>query len=165
MSTDPFAAVDLFVFDIDGTLTDATTSWLGPAIGWTQTYSVRDGEALIRLVRAGVPAAPLSRNKTECARVRMEALGVRLDWLGVSDKIEALGAIVHAFGVPRNRVCFVGDGIEDAAVFAKVGLGCAVADAHPKALAAAAHVTRARGGARAIEELVDQILTAKGLLP
>lgn len=164
MTTDRFASIDLFAFDIDGTLTDATTTWLGPDVGWTQTYSVRDGEALLRLVRAGIPAAPLSRNRTACARVRMEALGVRLDWLGVSDKLEALGAMAKAFGVPLDRVCFVGDGIEDAAIFAEVGLGCAVADAHPKALAAAAHVTRAKGGARVIEELADQILAAKGLL-
>ena len=38
-------------------------------------------------------------------------------------------------------------------VFEAIGLGVAVADAHPIALAAAAVVLDAAGGARAIEEL------------
>ena len=40
-----FADVALVAFDIDGTLTDATTRWAGESIGWVQRYSVRDGEA------------------------------------------------------------------------------------------------------------------------
>jgi YrbI family 3-deoxy-D-manno-octulosonate 8-phosphate phosphatase len=165
MTSDRFLAVDLFAFDIDGTLTDGTTTWLGPEVGWTQTYSVRDGEAILRLKRLGMPVVPLSRNRTRCARTRMEALRLRLDWLGVEDKIAALDGLAAAHAVPKGRICFIGDGLEDAAVFALVGCPCAVADAHPLALAAAAHVTAARGGHRAIEELSDLIIAAKGWTP
>jgi 3-deoxy-D-manno-octulosonate 8-phosphate phosphatase (KDO 8-P phosphatase) len=165
MTSDRFFAVDLFAFDIDGTLTDGTTTWLGPEVGWTQTYSIRDGEAILRLKRLGLPVMPLSRNRTRCARTRMEALGVPLEWLGVEDKVAALDGIVAAHRVPLDRICFAGDGLEDAAVFARVGCPCAVADAHPRALAAAAHVTVAKGGQRAIEELSERIIAAKGWRP
>jgi 3-deoxy-D-manno-octulosonate 8-phosphate phosphatase KdsC-like HAD superfamily phosphatase len=50
-------------------------------------------------------------------------------------------------------VCFVGDVLDDAEVFGAVGLGCAVADAHPRAVAAARVVLQARGGERVMEEL------------
>lgn len=147
-----FADATLFAFDIDGTLTDATTWWAGPELGWQQRYSVRDGEALLR-IRARIPVVPLSRNKTQAAAVRMRGLGMELRWLGVSDKLAALDEICSNYGVVPGRICFVGDGPDDAEVFARIGLGCAVADAHPAALEAAAVVLDAPGGGRAIEEI------------
>lgn len=148
------AEIELLTFDIDGTLTDATTWWAGEPVGWVQRYSVRDGEALLRLARAGVTIVPLSRNKTESARRRVEHLGCATDWLGVSDKIAALEQIRERYGgVTARRILHVGDGLDDAPVFEQVGLGVAVGDAHPGAIAAAHLVLEAVGGARAIEEI------------
>lgn len=156
------AAVELLTFDIDGTLTDATTWWAGEAAGWVQRYSVRDGEALLRMARAGLPVVPLSRNKTEAARRRVEHLRCSTQWLGISDKIGALTEIRERHGqVPLEAVLHVGDGLDDAPVLEAVGLGVAVADAHPVALQAARLITRAAGGARVIEEL-EARLTAAG---
>ena len=163
MSIDAFNSVDLVAFDIDGTLTDGTTTWLGNEIGWTQTYSTRDGESMLRLVKIGLHVVPLSRNKTACARARMDALGLPLDWLGVADKVEGLRAIATRFVVAPERICYLGDGLEDASVFAMVGSSCAVADAHPRARAAASFVTRAKGGDRAFEEVALRILDARGV--
>lgn len=142
----------LLAFDIDGTLTDANTWWGGPDLGWLQRYSVRDGEALLRIKRR-IPVVPLSRNKTQAARVRMEGLGMDTRWLGTSDKIASLAEICAAFKVDADAVIHIGDGPDDAAVFEAVGFGVAVADAHPTALTAADIVLDAAGGARAIEEL------------
>ncbi len=146
------AQAALLAFDIDGTLTDATTWWGGPELGWLQRYSVRDGEALLR-VKTRIPVVPLSRNKTQAARLRMEGLGMETRWLGTSDKIASLKEICETFDVAPERVCHIGDGPDDAAVFEAIGLGVAVADAHPIALSAAAVVLDAAGGARAVEEL------------
>ena len=162
MSLAVFAEIELVAFDIDGTLTDGTTTWLGPEIGWTQTYSTRDGESILRLVRMGIAVVPVSRNKTACARARMDGLGLRLDWLGVSDKVEAIRAASEALHVSLPRICFLGDGLEDASVFEVVGCPCAVADGHPRARAKALFVTRSKGGERAFEELTFRILDARG---
>lgn len=147
-----FSDAALLAFDIDGTLTDATTWWAGETTGFVQRYSVRDGEALLRL-KTRMTVVPLSRNKTTAARLRMEGLRLDTRWLGITDKLAALEEVCRAHGVEAARVCFVGDGYDDAAVFARVGLGCAVADAHPRALEAAHVVLRARGGERVIEEI------------
>ncbi|NVB41751.1 HAD hydrolase family protein [Pseudenhygromyxa sp. WMMC2535] len=148
------ADVELLTFDIDGTLTDATTWWAGEGVGWVQRYSVRDGEAILRMARAGLKVVPLSRNKTTAARVRMEHLRCATDWLGVSDKIAALEEIrARHGGVEAGRVLHIGDGIDDAPVFEAVGVGVAVADAHPGAREAAAWVLAARGGERVMEVL------------
>ncbi|MFO7561062.1 MAG: HAD hydrolase family protein [Enhygromyxa sp.] len=156
------AAIELLTFDIDGTLTDATTWWAGEDAGWIQRYSVRDGEALLRLVAAGLPAVPLSRNATAAARRRMEHLRCAPDWLGVKDKLAALEQIRARHGqVALERILHIGDGIDDAEVFERVGVGVAVADAHPWAIERAAIVLRSTGGGRAIEEL-EGLLTRAG---
>lgn len=155
------AAVELLTFDIDGTLTDATTWWAGEQAGWIQRYSVRDGEALLRLAAAGLVVVPLSRNKTSAARQRMQHLRCATDWLGVSDKIAALDQIRALHGdVPLERILHIGDGIDDADVFDRVGVGAAVADAHPHAIARANLVLRAPGGSRTIEELEQRLARA-----
>ncbi|MFV8756485.1 KdsC family phosphatase [Nannocystaceae bacterium ST9] len=155
------ARIELLTFDIDGTLTDATTWWAGEGVGWVQRYSVRDGEALLRLAKAGVRTIPLSRNATEVARRRMEHLRCSTRWLGVGDKLAALAEILAEHGVDPERVLHVGDGLDDAPVFERVGCAVAVADAHPSALASADLILRARGGERAIEELEHRIAQAR----
>ncbi len=156
-----FAATALLAVDIDGTLTDGLLDWGGPEVGWTQRYAVRDGEAILRLVAAGIPVVPLSRNATACARARMQHLELPLTWLGVKDKLAALDALLQAYALPAAKVAYVGDGPEDAALFAAVGSGCAVADAHPQARDAAAWTTTAAGGRGAVAEVIERLLAAR----
>lgn len=153
-----FRHTALLAFDIDGTLTDATTWWAGPELGWQQRYSIRDGEAILRIAER-IPVVPLSRNKTEAARQRMLGLQRDIRWLGVSDKVFALEALAQAFDVAPETIAFVGDGPDDAAVFDRVGLGIAVADAHPIARARAHVILESRGGHRVIEEIEQRMLT------
>ena len=63
------AQAALLAFDIDGTLTDATTWWGGPELGWLQRYSVRDGEALLR-IKKRIPVVPLSSGTGSHGRPR-----------------------------------------------------------------------------------------------
>jgi 3-deoxy-D-manno-octulosonate 8-phosphate phosphatase (KDO 8-P phosphatase) len=157
-----FADIALLVIDIDGTLTDAKLLWAGPELGWTQVYSVRDGESIRRLCKRGIPVVPLSRNATLCARTRMEGLGLALDWLGVTDKIAAFDELQKKYGIAPEHIAYVGDGREDVPVFERVGFPIAVANAHKSALAAARYVTTAKGGDHAMEEVIDLILEAHG---
>lgn len=157
--------IDLLLFDIDGTLTDATTTWGGPELGWLQTYSTRDGEALKALQRAGLQVAPLSRNRTACAAARIAGLGFDARFLGVADKDAALEDASLHFNVPLSRIAYVADGPEDAPLLRRVGFGVAVADADPLARDAAALVLSRPGGARAIEELMGHLLELKPAAP
>jgi len=153
-----FGAVRLLGVDIDGTLTDGFLYWGGPEVGWTQRFTVRDGEALLRLARAGVQVVPISRNRTACARARMEGLGLSCQWVGVTDKLLALEEVVASFGVPPEGIAYIGDGYEDVPILTTVGVGCVPADGHPEALAHAHYVTLAPGGRAAVEEVCERIL-------
>lgn len=146
--------------DLDGTLTDARTCWQGSDIGWVQYYSVRDGEAILRMTARGLPVVPVSANTTRSACERMQLLGLPTKWLGTEDKPSAVIDISRTYDIPLNRICYVGDGLGDCAVFTMVGLACAVSDAHPEALRQAHFVTKARGGARVLEEIEQLIFHA-----
>lgn len=155
------AKIQLLTFDLDGTLTDATTWWAGEAAGWVQRYSVRDGEALLRMARAGLPVVPLSRNKTDAARRRVEHMRCSTEWIGIDDKLAALAQICERHAVSAEHVLHVGDGLDDAPVFERVGLGVAVADAHPIAIRTAGLLLGVNGGTRVIEELECLLIDAE----
>ena len=80
----------------------------------------------------------------------------------VGDKLIAFEELRQRYGVPRERIAYVADGREDVPILKLVGFPIAVADAHESALQAARHVTRARGGDHAMEEVIDLILEAHG---
>jgi 3-deoxy-D-manno-octulosonate 8-phosphate phosphatase (KDO 8-P phosphatase) len=162
MTPVPFSEIDLLVVDIDGTLTDAKLAWAGPEVGFTQVFSVRDGESIRRLCQRGIPVVPLSRNATLCAKTRMQGLGLPCDWLGVLDKLVAFEALREKYGVAPERIAYVADGREDVPILKVVGFPIAVADAHRSALDVARYVTRAKGGDHALEEVIDLILEARG---
>jgi len=85
-----------------------------------------------------------------------------LDWLGVGDKLTAFAELRQRYGIPPERIAYVADGREDVPILKIVGFPIAVADAHKTAIEAARHVTKARGGDHAMEEVIDLILEAHG---
>jgi 3-deoxy-D-manno-octulosonate 8-phosphate phosphatase (KDO 8-P phosphatase) len=157
-----FSQIALLLIDVDGTLTDAKTAWGGPATGWTQVFSIRDGESIKRLCQRGIPVVPLSRNGTLSTRTRMEGLGVPCEWLGVADKAAAFEDLRQRYAVPPARIAYVGDGREDVPVMNAVGFPIAVADGHKSVRAIAKYTTLAKGGDHALEEVIDLILEAHG---
>ena len=162
MASGAFADIALLLIDIDGTLTNAKIAWAGPDVGWTQVFSVRDGESIRRLCQRGIPVVPLSRNATLCAKARMEGLGLPCDWLGVADKWAAFSDVCRRYAIPIEHIAYVADGREDVPILEVVGFPIAVADAHGSVLGLAKYVTRAAGGDHALEEVIDLILEAHG---
>jgi 3-deoxy-D-manno-octulosonate 8-phosphate phosphatase (KDO 8-P phosphatase) len=157
-----FSEIALLLIDVDGTLTDAKTAWAGPATGFTQVFSVRDGESIKRLCQRGIPVVPLSRNGTLSTRTRMEGLGLPCDWLGVADKAIAFQELRRRYSIPPERIAYVADGREDVPIMQAIGFPIAVADAHKSLLAVAKYVTAAKGGDHVLEEVIDLILEAHG---
>ena len=157
-----FQQVELLLVDIDGTLTNAKLLWAGPEIGWTQVFSVRDGEAIRRLVSAGIPVVPLSRNPSDCAKARMRGLGLPTTWVGVRDKVVAFEAVRAQYNIAPEHIAYVADGVEDAPILRAVGMPCSVADGHRSARGAARYITLAAGGDHAVEEVIERIWEARG---
>jgi 3-deoxy-D-manno-octulosonate 8-phosphate phosphatase (KDO 8-P phosphatase) len=94
---------------------------------------------------------------------RAEELKVEFFYHGLGrTKTAAIEEIFAKTRLPKDRVCYVGDDVQDLPLFARVGLPIAVANASHEVALRAAYVTRTRGGEGAIREVVELILRAQG---
>lgn len=155
------ADVSLVVLDVDGVLTDGRL-WFGPDGEALKAFNVRDGHGIKLLIAAGIGVAVISGRRSAAVTARMRELGVSDVAQGVGDKARALAELLKRNAIDARKVACLVDDTPDLGLMAAVGLPAAVADAHPEVLAAAKHVTRARGGAGAVREFCDFLLAARG---
>jgi 3-deoxy-D-manno-octulosonate 8-phosphate phosphatase (KDO 8-P phosphatase) len=156
----PPSQVSLVVLDVDGVLTDGRL-WYGPDGESLKVFDVRDGHGIKNLIAAGIGVAVISGRRSGAVTARMRELGVADVAQGVKDKARALAELLKRNAIEAKRVACLVDDTPDLGLMAAVGLPAAVADAHPEVLAAAQHVTRARGGRGAVREFCDWLVAAR----
>ena len=156
----PPSQVALVVLDVDGVLTDGRL-WYGPDGESLKVFDVRDGHGIKNLIAAGIGVAVISGRRSGAVTARMRELGVSDVAQGVKDKARALAELLKRNAIEAKRVACLVDDTPDLGLMAAVGLPAAVADAHPEVLAAAQHVTRARGGRGAVREFCDWLVSAR----
>jgi 3-deoxy-D-manno-octulosonate 8-phosphate phosphatase (KDO 8-P phosphatase) len=152
--------VRLLVLDVDGVLTDGRLFY-GPKGESLKAFHVRDGFGIKQVASAGVTVAILSGRKSAAVVRRARELGIRHVVQGAGDKLAALRKLAKARGIPLEDCACVGDDTPDAPILEAAGLGIAVADAHPDALAAANLVTTHNGGRGAVREVCDWLVAAR----
>ena len=94
----------------------------------------------------------------------MAELGIEFVYQGQNDKLAALAELEAKLGIQSREVCYVGDDLPDVPVLQKVGLPVTVADGHPCCVGVARYQTRAAGGAGAVREVCELLLSARGTL-
>ncbi len=158
---DRIALVELLVLDVDGVLTDGT-------IAYTDTgdelkhFHVRDGSGLKLWLAAGKSAALISGRSSATVARRAKELGIGPVLQGRDDKAAALAELLATTGHVPSQVCATGDDLADLAVFSRVGVRVAVADACLEVQEAADFVTITPGGRGAVRETVEWLLKAQG---
>jgi len=156
----PPSQVALVVLDVDGVLTDGRL-WYGPDGESLKVFDVRDGHGIKNLIGAGIGVAVISGRRSGAVTARMRELGVADVAQGVKDKARALAELLKRKAIEAKRVACLVDDTPDLELMAAVGLPAAVADAHPEVIAAAQHVTRAKGGRGAVREFCDWLVAAR----
>lgn len=154
------ARIRLAVFDVDGVFTDGRLLF-GPQGEALKAFHVRDGHGIKRLLGAGIAVAVISGRSSPIVAARMAELGIDEVHQGKDDKLPVLQALLARRGIADDECCYCGDDEPDLAPLRAVGLACAPADAHPAVRAIANVVTRAGGGAGAVREVCDLLLTAR----
>lgn len=156
--------VRLLILDVDGVLTDGRL-YYGADGAEQKAFHAQDGSAIKRLAGAGVPVALISGRESEAVRRRAEELGLCRVYLGAEDKAAALADLSARTNIEPACMAHVGDDLPDLPVFARVGMACSVADAHPLARARADYVASLGGGCGAVREICDLVLYAQGRWP
>ncbi|MFQ5878102.1 MAG: KdsC family phosphatase [Acidobacteriota bacterium] len=151
----------MILLDVDGVLTDGRITYVG-AGREAKSFDVRDGVGLWLARRAGLRTGIISGRSGAAVLRRAAELHMDEVHLEVRDKLAAYRQILRRGHLRDAQICYVGDDVVDLPLLARVGLGVAVADAHPEVLRRTAFVTEARGGRGAVREVVDAILMAQG---
>ncbi|MBK9444121.1 MAG: HAD hydrolase family protein [Comamonadaceae bacterium] len=148
-------------FDVDGVLTDGGLyfSEQGETL---KRFNTLDGHGLKLLQRAGITPAVITGRDSKPLRVRLAALGITHVHFGTEDKRPAAEATLQTLGLRWSQAAAMGDDWPDLAMLTRCAFACAPANAHPEVLAAAHYVTHLPGGAGAVRELCDLLLTASG---
>ncbi|MEM6783443.1 MAG: acylneuraminate cytidylyltransferase [Bacteroidota bacterium] len=145
---------DLVAFDFDGVFTDNRVYVNEQGVESVVCHR-GDGHGVGMLRRAGVPMMVLSTevNPVVSARCRKLRLDVQ-QGLGLR-KGEALRTVCEKRGIPLERVCFVGNDVNDADCLRMAGLAVVPDDAHPDVRPLADWVLPAAGGQGAIRAFAD----------
>jgi len=155
-------AISLLVLDVDGVLADGriVVDTRGTEI---KAFHCLDGQGVKYWLRAGHGAAVLSGRASKAASNRAAELGIKAVYMGIKDKLPVFEKILKRFRVAADGVCYVGDDLVDIPPMARAGFAVAPANAVEEVKRVAHYVTAADGGAGAVRETIELILTYQGL--
>jgi 3-deoxy-D-manno-octulosonate 8-phosphate phosphatase (KDO 8-P phosphatase) len=165
ISPDAAHRVRIVLLDVDGVMTDGGLYVGGtdPHLGEARRFHVHDGLGVHMLRRAGVAVAVVSGKLSAPVRRRAESLGIEeIHQVSPFGKLEAVAGVLSRGGATWAEAAFLADDLADLPVLREVGLPAAVANAVPEIREAADWVGEVPGGAGAVREFAEALLTARG---
>jgi 3-deoxy-D-manno-octulosonate 8-phosphate phosphatase (KDO 8-P phosphatase) len=154
--------IQAIAFDFDGVLTDGGV-WWGPAGEEWKRLSFADimGVSLAR--RAGLGLALISGEQSPLVDRYATKMCIAHVYTGCRDKATALREFATAIRIPLANICFMGDDVNDLPAMQIAGFSAAPANAAKDVRSIVKFVSNQYGGNGAARELVDAILSARGL--
>lgn len=156
--------IRVLLLDVDGVLTDGGL-YFGAEGELFKRFNTLDGHGLKMLQRAGITPAVVTGRGSAALRARLAALGIVHARYDIDDKAPAAEAILAELGLGWGQAAVMGDDWPDLPMMLRAAFGCAPFNAHPEVLSRADWVTRLGGGAGAVREVCDLLLTASGQYP
>lgn len=153
--------LEWLVLDVDGVLTTGQIAYLSGG-GEMLGFDVQDGHGIKLAQRVGLKVAVISGRGSGALRTRAEDLELDALVIGRSDKGPAFVEFCARHGVAPARVAAIGDDLQDLPLLAAAGISFATADAVAEVRAAVDCVLSRDGGRRAVREMIELLLRARG---
>jgi 3-deoxy-D-manno-octulosonate 8-phosphate phosphatase (KDO 8-P phosphatase) len=160
------AQIKVLLMDVDGVLTDGRLYLVPDEKGEmveTKGFTAQDGIALRWLTWYGIRTGVISGRDSPATRERARQVGMSWVHQGHIEKVPLFEQIVQEAGVSPAEVAYVGDDLTDVVLFRRAGLAIATANAREEAKGAAHAITSTRGGDGAVREVIEFLLSAKGV--
>ena len=162
MSLEKLPGVRLIAFDVDGVFTDGRFYLSDDGVE-SKAFHTQDGFGIRQLITAGISVAVISGRRSGAVERRMQELGVPYIVQGCKDKVAALDAILEELGITPDECAYVGDDVPDLLLLRHVGVSIAVANAVATVRMQCDYLTTASGGAGAVREACELLLSAQGI--
>src|SRR5688572_1954769 len=154
---DKFKQVTTFVFDLDGVLTDGAL-FVFPDGQFIRRMHIKDGFALQLAVKKGYKVVIISGSQSEPVTTRLDKLGVKEVYMGVTDKKKKLQELMQQQGLQWSEILFMGDDIPDYEVMQAVGLSCCPADAAMEIRETSVYISPVAGGQGCVRDVIEKVL-------
>ena len=156
-------AVRLLTCDVDGVLTDGRLYYADDGTE-LKVFSTLDGLGLKMLHEAGIIVAWITGSAAPAVTKRARHLSVAHVILGAENKLAPWERLCSELGLAAEECAHIGDDLPDLPLILRCGLGVAVPHAPENVRRRAHYVTRADGGAGAVREVCELLLSARGAL-
>ena len=153
--------ITTFIFDVDGVLAEdqLLVSSSGDLL---RVMHSKDGMAIKIAVKKGFNVAIISGGLNEGVKIRLERLGVKDVFLGISDKVTTYNDYVKTNSLNSENILYMGDDLSDYELMKLVGLPCAPQDAVQEIKAISKYVSHKKGGKGCARDVIEQVLKVQG---
>lgn len=148
--------------DVDGVLTDGRII-LGKGEE-LKSFDVHDGMGLSIAKKAGLRLGIITGRSSEAVERRAKELDIDVLLQGSKNKLRSLQEIMKKEYLNYQQICYIGDDIIDLPLFKIVGFSATVADAPDSIKSQVSYIATKPGGRGAVREIIEYILTSKGIL-
>jgi 3-deoxy-D-manno-octulosonate 8-phosphate phosphatase (KDO 8-P phosphatase) len=157
-----YRAIKLFVFDVDGVLTDGRIV-IDNHGNETKFFHVRDGSGISMLNWGGFITAILSGRDSPLVQFRARELKIPPERVkqGAKVKLPVFHALLNECGVTPAQTAYFGDDVIDCPVLELAGIACCPGDAHAEAREVSHCAATERGGHGAVRQLIEHLLKAR----
>lgn len=152
-----FKQVKVFVFDVDGVLTDGSL-YVFDSGEQVRRMNIKDGFALQLAVKKGYKIIVISGSYSAAVISRLNKLGIGDVFMKITDKKGKLEELLQQYGFHWHDVLFMGDDIPDYSVMKAASLACAPADAAPDIKQIAHYISPLPGGRGCVREMIEKVL-------
>lgn len=159
-----FKAVQAFVLDVDGVLTNGQVLVTESGQQLRQ-FDIKDGYAVKLAVDLGYPIAVITGGNCPGVVKRLNGLGIHEVFTGIHDKERVLVDWLKQKQIDPDQVLYMGDDMPDLPCLRKVGLPTCPNDATEEVKQAASYISPREGGHGAIRDVIEKVLKLQGKWP
>lgn len=152
-----FKKIKIFVFDIDGVLTDGTVLVIS-GDDQVRRMNIKDGFALQMAVLKGYHLFIISGGSSEAVKDRLARLGVNNVFMSVKNKKHFLSELMKKYNLQWEEVLFMGDDLPDLELMHVVGLSTCPADAIAEVRDVVKYVSPLNGGFGCARDVIEKVL-------
>jgi 3-deoxy-D-manno-octulosonate 8-phosphate phosphatase (KDO 8-P phosphatase) len=152
-----FETIKVFVFDIDGVLTDGMLHVQEDG-ELLRRMNIKDGYALQLAIKKGYKIWVISGGKTNAAKQRLIKLGIEEVFVAVEDKISLLQSLIEKGGYEKQQLLYMGDDMPDVKAMMLCGLRTCPADAIGEIKSISQYISPYNGGYGCARDVIEKVL-------
>jgi 3-deoxy-D-manno-octulosonate 8-phosphate phosphatase (KDO 8-P phosphatase) len=152
-----FKNITIFVFDIDGVLTDGNLLVMANGV-MLRKMNVRDGYALQLAIKKKYEIIIISGSYSAEAQIRLEKLGVNKIFMRVENKLKKLKELIALHQLNKEEILYMGDDIPDYEVMQFCGLATCPADATAEIKSISKYISPLKGGEGCVRDVIEKVL-------